>query len=93
MKFTFNEKDYEVDVKKVLESATADDILDDFYWDGIALREIEKLPEFATCKNVGLFYNDDEDNVHVEVFEDDCESVAVEISEEELNIIRDFFEE
>jgi len=92
MVFMYNNKKYDVDVKRTLESARIpEDIYPDSADDGVAIRDLCGFPEFSDCVAVCIFYNADTNEATVELCREDYTSIQADFSDEELKLLFDFF--
>ena len=93
MFFVYGEKKYEVDVQKALDMVNIqEDYFSDLEEDGVAVKEFDGKEDFNDCEAVALFYNPAADKATIQLCKDDYEIIPVEITCDELKLLRDFFE-
>ena len=93
MFFKYGKKRYEVDVEKTLASAvTAEDFEPGLTKDGVLIKDAEITKDFADCEAVILSYDLERHVVEVCLLCDEYEVIPADATENELNMLHDFFE-
>lgn len=93
MFFNYENKKYEINVEETLKAVdNPEDFYPDLEEDGVAIKDFDGKEDFSDCENVILSYNHATNKVTVQLSKEEYETISAEVTEEEVNMLREFFE-
>lgn len=88
MTFTYEMKEYDIDLNMVFDEAEDEDYEFDYTENGVVMGDFPGIEDFEDCENVYLFYNPENSHVSVQLSRNDYTIIDdVEISNEEMDLI------